>query len=48
MYYLLSKALTILEQMSEHFSKEQQQEFNNLKEAILDYSSSNFDNYNYD
>lgn len=33
--------------MSKHFSAEQQQEFNNLKEAVLDYYS-NFDNYNYD
>lgn len=48
MYYLLTKALEMLEQMSVHFSKEQQLEFNNLKEAVLDYSSSNFDNYNYD
>ena len=48
MYRLLSKALAMLEQMSAHFSKEQQREFDNLKEAVLDYSSSNFDNYNYD
>lgn len=48
MYYLLNKALKLLEQMSKHFSAEQQQEFNNLKEAVLDYYSSNFDNYNYD
>lgn len=48
MYYLLNKALKLLEQMSKHFSTEQQQEFNNLKKAVLDYYSSNFDNYNYD
>lgn len=48
MYFLLTKALALLEQMSENFSKEQQQEFNDLKDAVLDYSSSNFDNYNYD
>lgn len=48
MYYLLNKALKLLEQMSKHFSEEQQQEFNNLKKAVLDYYSSNFDNYNYD
>lgn len=34
--------------MSKHFSIEQQQEFNNLKKAVLDYYSSDFDNYNYD
>lgn len=48
MYCLLNKALNLLEQMSKHFSAEQQQEFNNLKKAVLDYYSSNFDNYNYD
>ena len=48
MYYLLNRSLKLLEQMSKHFSAEQQQEFNNLKKAVLDYYSSNFDNYNYD
>lgn len=48
MHHLLNKALKLLEQMSKHFSIEQQQEFNNLKEAVLDYYSSDFDNYNYD
>ena len=48
MHHLLNKALKLLEQMSKYFSKEQQREFNNLKEAVSDYYSSNFDNYNYD
>lgn len=48
MHFLLNKAIRLLEKASNNLSLEQLQEFNALKEAISDYHSSTFDNYNYD